>query len=108
MKQKFHSVQQVNALREVQALRRLNPHNHIIALKGQLLSQVSNCLFLILEIIFDRRAGTLSLVCELCEQNLYEMIRGRSRPLSEKVVSYLTFQLLTALDHMHRAGIFHR
>jgi len=93
MKQKFHSVQQVNALREVQALRRLNPHNHIIALK---------------EIIFDRRAGTLSLVCELCEQNLYEMIRGRSRPLSEKVVSYLTFQLLTALDHMHRAGIFHR
>ena len=107
MKQKFHSVQQVNSLREVQALRRLNPHNHIIALKGT--TFLFNSLSIVyIEIIFDRRAGTLSLVCELCEQNLYEMIRGRSRPLSEKVVSYLTFQLLTALDHMHRAGIFHR
>merc|ERR1712062_554490 len=50
MKQKFQSVQQVNNLREVQALRRLNPHSHIIGLR---------------EIIFDRRVGSLSLVCEL-------------------------------------------
>ena len=45
MKQKFQSVQQVNNLREVQALRRLNPHHHIIGLR---------------EIIFDRRIGSLS------------------------------------------------
>jgi len=93
MKQKFHSVQQVNSLREVQALRRLNPHNHIIGLK---------------EIIFDRRVGSLSLVCELCDQNLYEVIRGRTRPLDEKRISHLVTQLLNALDHTHRAGIYHR
>lgn len=93
MKQKFHSVQQVNSLREVQALRRLNPHNHIIGLK---------------EIIFDRRVGSLSLVCELCEMNMYELIRGRTRPMSENKIALLISQLLHALDHTHRAGIYHR
>jgi len=93
MKQKFHSVQQVNSLREVQALRRLNPHSHIIGLK---------------EIIFDRRIGSLSLVCELFDQNLYEVIRARTRPMEENRVASLITQLLTALDHTHRAGIYHR
>jgi len=83
----------VNNLREVQALRRLNPHSHIIGLK---------------EIIFDRRVGSLSLVCELSDQNLYELIRGRTRPLDERKISHLVTQLLHALDHTHRAGIYHR
>ena len=83
----------MNSLREVQALRRLNPHNHIIGLK---------------EIIFDRRVGSLSLVCELCDMNMYELIRGRTRPLSESKIALLISQLLHALDHTHRAGIYHR
>ena len=78
MKQKFQSVQQVNNLREVQALRRLNPHNHIIGLR---------------EIIFDRRVGSLSLVCELSDMNLYELIRSRTRPLPELKVQHLIYQL---------------
>ena len=80
-------------MREVQALRRLNPHSHIIGLK---------------EIIFDRRVGSLSLVCELSDQNLYELIRGRTRPFDERKISHLVSQLLNALDHTHRAGIYHR
>ena len=93
MKQKFQSVQQVNNLREVQALRRLNPHNHIIGLR---------------EIIFDRRVGSLSLVCELSDMNLYELIRSRTRPLPELKVQHLIYQLFLAIDHTHRAGIYHR
>jgi len=93
MKQKFQSVQQVNNLREVQALRRLNPHHHIIGLR---------------EIIFDRRIGSLSLVCELSDMNLYELIRARQRPLPELKVQHLIYQLFLAIDHTHRAGIYHR
>jgi len=93
MKQKFQSVQQVNNLREVQALRRLNPHSHIIGLK---------------EIIFDRRVGSLSLVCELSDMNLYELIRTRSRPMPELKVQHFIYQLFQAIDHTHRAGIYHR
>jgi len=93
MKQKFQSVQQVNNLREVQALRRLNPHSHIIGLK---------------EIIFDRRVGSLSLVCELSDMNLYELIRTRSRPMPEMKVQHYIYQLFQAIDHTHRAGIYHR
>lgn len=93
MKQKFQSVQQVNNLREVQALRRLNPHSHIIGLR---------------EIIFDRRVGSLSLVCELSDMNLYELIRTRSRPMPELKVQHFIYQLFNAIDHTHRAGIYHR
>ena len=82
MKQKFQSVQQVNNLREVQALRRLNPHHHIIGLR---------------EIIFDRRIGSLSLVCELSDMNLYELIRSRNRPLPELKVKGSTI-LLKIID----------
>ena len=83
----------MNNLREVQALRRLSPHSHIIGLK---------------EIIYDRRVGSLSLVCELSEMNLYELIRAQSIPMSEQKVAHLIIQLLMALEHTHKAGIYHR
>ena len=72
MKGKFHSVEQVNNLREVQALRRLIPHPNIVCL---------------LEVIFERAVGRLDLVCELMDMNLYERMRGApaiapSRPLA--------------------------
>ncbi|KAM7157626.1 MAPK/MAK/MRK overlapping kinase isoform 2-T2 [Molossus nigricans] len=93
MKQHFESIEQVNSLREVQALRRLNPHPNILTLH---------------EVVFDRKSGSLALICELMDMNIYELIRGRRHPLSEKKVMHYMHQLCRSLDHMHRNGIFHR
>lgn len=84
---------QVNNLREVQALRRLSPHPNIVTLH---------------EVLYDQPSGRLALVFELMECNIYELIRGRKTPLPEEQVKTYAFQLMRAVDHMHRHGIFHR
>lgn len=58
----FLSFLQVNNLREIQALRRLSPHEHVISLE---------------EVLYDQPTGRLALVFELMEANLYELIRGK-------------------------------
>ncbi|XP_011405604.1 PREDICTED: MAPK/MAK/MRK overlapping kinase-like isoform X2 [Amphimedon queenslandica] len=93
MKQKYSNMTQVNNLREIQALRRLNPHPNVIELK---------------EVIFDRQTGTLSLICELMNMNIYELIKDRRSYLPEARVRLYTYQLCKSLYHMHRNGIFHR
>lgn len=93
MKQKYDSVEQVNGLREIQALRRLNSHPNIIELK---------------DVIFDRRTGTLSLICELMDMNIYELIKDRKSFLPEQKVRMFMYQLLKSVYHMHKNGIFHR
>lgn len=93
MKNHFDSIEQVNNLREVQALKKLSPHPGVIKL---------------LEVVFERTTGRLSLVFELMEMNIYELIRGRRHYLAEKKVKLYMYQLLKAMDHMHRNGIFHR
>ncbi|XP_072031525.1 MAPK/MAK/MRK overlapping kinase-like [Amphiura filiformis] len=93
MKQTYDSLEQVNNLREVQAMRRLSPHDNILELK---------------EVVFDKKSGRLALVCELMDMNIYELIRGRRHYLPEQKVKGYMYQLLKSLDHMHRNGIFHR
>jgi renal tumor antigen len=51
----------VNNLREIQALRRLSPHENIVALE---------------EVLYDQPTGRLALVFELMDANLYELIKG--------------------------------
>ena len=93
MKSTFDSIDQVNNLREIQALRRLGGHPHIVKLN---------------EVLFDEPTGRLALVFELMDMNMYESIRGRRHYLPEGKVQCHVYQLLKALDHMHRHGIFHR
>ncbi|NXU49437.1 MOK kinase, partial [Turnix velox] len=93
MKQRFESVDQVNKLREVQALRKLRPHPHILRLH---------------EVVFDKKAGSLSLICELMDMNIYELIKGMRKPLPEKKIKNYMYQLCKSLDYIHRNGIFHR
>uniref|UniRef100_A0A1A8G391 MOK protein kinase n=1 Tax=Nothobranchius korthausae TaxID=1143690 RepID=A0A1A8G391_9TELE len=93
MKQRINSLEQANNLREVQAMRRLNPHANIIQLH---------------DLIFDKESGTVSLICELMEMNIYEHIQGRQTPLHDQTVKNYMYQLLKALEHMHSCGIFHR
>ncbi|EQC31908.1 CMGC/RCK protein kinase [Saprolegnia diclina VS20] len=93
MKNHFESIDQVNNLREIQALRRLSPHPHIIKLE---------------EVLYDQPSGRLALVFELMDANLYEMIRGRRTYLNPELIRSLMYQLVKSLDHMHNKGIFHR
>ena len=93
MRNHFESIDQVNTLREIQALRRLSPHPHIITLE---------------EVLYDQPTGRLALVFELMDQNLYEVIRGRRHYLSPQLIKIYIYQLLKGLEHMHRKGIFHR
>ena len=93
MKNRFESIDQVNNLREIQALRRLSPHEHIIALE---------------EVLYDQPTGRLALVFELMDANLYELIRGRRHYLNPQLVKSYMWQLTKSLDHMHKKGIFHR
>ncbi|XP_034015874.1 MAPK/MAK/MRK overlapping kinase-like isoform X2 [Thalassophryne amazonica] len=93
MKQTINSLEQANNLREVQAMKRLSPHANIIQLH---------------ELIFDKETGTVSLICELMEMNIYEFIQGRQTPLPEHTVKHYMYQLCKSLQHMHSCGIFHR
>ncbi|XP_064603016.1 MAPK/MAK/MRK overlapping kinase-like [Liolophura sinensis] len=93
MKQHYESLDQVNNLREIQAMRRLSPHPNILELE---------------EVIFDKRSGTLVLICELMDMNIYELIRGKRHYLPERTVKNYMYQLCKSVDHMHRNGIFHR
>ncbi|NXC74860.1 MOK kinase, partial [Anhinga anhinga] len=93
MKQHFESMEQVNNLREIQALRRLSPHPNILMLH---------------EVVFDKKNGSLSLICELMDMNIYELIKGMRKPLPEKKIKNYMYQLCKSLDYIHRNGIFHR
>jgi renal tumor antigen len=93
MKKAFKSKEQVNRLREIQAVRRLQPHPNIVDL---------------IEVLFDRSTGRLALVLELMDMNLYELIKGRKQYLGEEKVRSYMYQLLKGLDHAHRIGVFHR
>ncbi|XP_061700931.1 MAPK/MAK/MRK overlapping kinase-like [Syngnathoides biaculeatus] len=93
MHQTVNSVEQANNLQEVQAMRRLGPHANIIHLH---------------ELIFNKEMGTVSLICELMEMNLYEFIQERETPPPEYTVRNYMYQLCKSLDHMHSCGIFHR
>ena len=93
MKSHFDSIDQVNNLREIQALRRLSPHQNIIKL---------------MEVLYDQPTGRLALVFELMDMNIYELIRGRRHYVAEDRVKNYMYQLVNAMDHRHRNGIFHR
>eukprot|EP00796_Vickermania_ingenoplastis_P006178 gene6178-4456_t len=93
MKKEFVSKEQVNKLREIQAVRRLQPHPHIVQL---------------IEVLFNRSTRRLALVFELMEMNLYELIKSRRQHLSEEKLMSFMYQMLKGLDHAHRAGLFHR
>jgi len=93
MKNTFDSIDQVNNLREIQALRRLAGHANIIKLH---------------EILYDEPTGRLALVFELMDMNVYEAIKGRRHYLPDTKTKHYMFEILKGLDHMHRNGIFHR
>eukprot|EP00330_Aristerostoma_sp_ATCC50986_P006431 CAMPEP_0114587778 /NCGR_PEP_ID=MMETSP0125-20121206/10656_1 /TAXON_ID=485358 ORGANISM="Aristerostoma sp., Strain ATCC 50986" /NCGR_SAMPLE_ID=MMETSP0125 /ASSEMBLY_ACC=CAM_ASM_000245 /LENGTH=68 /DNA_ID=CAMNT_0001783865 /DNA_START=176 /DNA_END=382 /DNA_ORIENTATION=+ len=68
MKNHFTNIEQVNKLREIQALKKLSPHEHIVKL---------------IEVLYDEPTGRLALVFELMELNMYELIKDRKKFLNQ-------------------------
>lgn len=62
MKKVYKNIDEINAVREIKALKQLSPHPHIVTL---------------FETIFDEPTGRLALVFEIMDMNLYEVIQGR-------------------------------
>lgn len=56
----------------------------------------------------DEPTGRLALVFELMERNMYENIKDRKTYLPSQRIKNYIYQLLKAIDHMHKLGIFHR
>lgn len=90
MKQKYYSWEECMKLREINSLRKLI-HPNIVKLK---------------EVI--RENDELHLVFEFMEANLYEFMKGRTKPFTESKVRNIMFQTMQALHHVHKHGYFHR
>ncbi|XP_035703834.1 serine/threonine-protein kinase BUR1 isoform X2 [Folsomia candida] len=89
----YKSWNQVNDIPEVTTLRTLARHPQILQM---------------LEIHYDVKQGKVSLVFEIMDMNLYEFIKDRKRLLPESTVRLFMYQLLKALRHLHKYGVFHR
>ena len=90
MKKKFYTWEECMQLREVCSLKKLN-HPNIVKLK---------------EVI--RENEELFFVFEYMEANLYEVMKGRDKPIPEARVRNLMYQMLQGLAFMHKHGFFHR
>jgi len=51
-----------------------------------------------------REANKLYFVFEYMRENLYEMIKHRTKPFPESTVRNITFQVLQGLAFMHKQG----
>ncbi|ORZ41060.1 kinase-like domain-containing protein [Catenaria anguillulae PL171] len=92
-KKRFKSIDEVECLREIQALRRVNPHPNLVQLE---------------DILFDTGTGTLYLAFELMDCNLYDLISKKSFPITEAKVKTWFYQICKGLEFIHSKGIFHR
>ena len=52
--------------------------------------------------------GKLALVFELMDMNMYECLKSKKNPLTYQKIKMYMFQVLRAIEFMHRKGIFHR
>ncbi|KAL7751761.1 hypothetical protein RI367_002760 [Sorochytrium milnesiophthora] len=98
-KKRFKSLEEVECLREIQALKRLNPHPNIVQLEDVLLS---------FNFDSDPGTGTLYLGFELMDCNLYDLISKQSTVITEASVKLWFYQTCKGLEYLHSKGIFHR
>ncbi|VDP28953.1 unnamed protein product [Schistosoma margrebowiei] len=90
MKRKFYSWNECLNLREVKSLSKLS-HPNIVKLR---------------EIV--RENNHLYLIFEALENNLYELIKTRTKLFQEETIRNIIWQVLDGLNFMHKQGFFHR
>ncbi|XP_061692317.1 serine/threonine-protein kinase ICK-like [Syngnathoides biaculeatus] len=90
MKRKFYSWEECMNLREVKSLKKLN-HANVIKLK---------------EVI--RENDHLYFIFEYMKENLYQLMKDRTRLFPESAVRNIMFQIFQGLAFIHKHGFFHR
>uniref|UniRef100_A0A8C5Q7F6 non-specific serine/threonine protein kinase n=1 Tax=Leptobrachium leishanense TaxID=445787 RepID=A0A8C5Q7F6_9ANUR len=90
MKRKFYSWEECMNLREVKSLKKLN-HANVIKLK---------------EVI--RENDQLYFVFEYMKENLYQLMKDRTKLFPESILRNIVFQILQGLAFIHKHGYFHR
>ena len=102
LKKKYRKFDDCVELREVKSLQKIQKDS----LSGQ--KGIDNIIKL-KQIVFEKKTGTLNLVFEYMETDLYELMKKRSpAKLSEEEIKDITYQTLCGLFHMHKYGFFHR
>uniref|UniRef100_A0A0A9X7K2 MAPK/MAK/MRK overlapping kinase n=1 Tax=Lygus hesperus TaxID=30085 RepID=A0A0A9X7K2_LYGHE len=93
LKKQFKSAQHASDVPELIAMRKLTTHPNILHL---------------LESHFDPLTGKVTLVFDLMDSSLYDMIKNRKKPLAEARAKNYLYQVIKGVDHIHHHGIFHR
>ena len=89
----FKSLDEASRNIEVEVLRALQGHPNIVKLEN---------------VFYDAEHGSLALVFECLDVNLYELISGNGEPFDESVALVLVYQMLKALSFIHSLNMFHR
>ncbi|KTW30590.1 hypothetical protein T552_00307 [Pneumocystis carinii B80] len=94
MKKTFQTFSDCLKLREIQSLRTLPPHPHIVP---------------VYDTFLDPTTKRLHLVMEYMEGNLYQLIKSRNRKSFDiQTIQHILYQTLSALKHIHDHNFFHR
>ncbi|KAF7989882.1 hypothetical protein HCN44_008556 [Aphidius gifuensis] len=94
LKRVYESINEITDSPEVIAMKKISRHPNILYM---------------IEYHHDPLPGKLTLIFELMEMSLYDLIRNRKGlKITEQRVRLYIYQLLKGLDHLHKHGIFHR
>ena len=100
LKKKYTKWEDCLELRECKSLQKLN--------KASTISPGINHIIKLKQIIFIKESGTLNLVFEYCEKDLYELMKSSNKKMSETQIRAIMHQTLLGLSYMHKYGFFHR
>nr|CAD7454907.1 unnamed protein product [Timema tahoe] len=78
---------------EVLVMRKLKEHPNILRM---------------FESHFDPLPGRVTIIFELMDMSLYDLMKTRKRCVPETRVKNYLYQILKALEHLHSHGLFHR
>lgn len=78
---------------ELKTLQKLEYHPNILSL---------------VDFVYERESGALTLILDLMDMSLYDFIKNRTKALPESRCKNYMFQLVQGIFHLHRNGIFHR
>lgn len=93
MKEGYRSLDQINRNEEINIMRRLGTHPNILTLH---------------EVIFEPQSHKLSLVLDLMDCTILDLISGKRPPLPNEMILKLIWQLLNGLAHIHSHNLIHR
>ncbi|XP_075227406.1 MAPK/MAK/MRK overlapping kinase-like [Lycorma delicatula] len=93
LKQFFPSTAEAEEIPEVIAMKKLPHHPNILHL---------------IESHFEPLLGKVTLIFDIMDMSIYDMIKTRKRPVPEAKVKNYLYQILKGIAHLHNHGVFHR